>query len=180
MERTESILEQIPEFVDKLFAEIKKCNIDITAYEMDHVCYRVETAEEYRTHFNYLSTIGELLVEHPIGGRPIATFKLHKGVSLPKHNRTVFLIELPMPKPTTFYNSGWEHAEFVVPDMDLNEFAKQYPDINWNRSGMNKDFNQDICIDLDKSVDNRLTVKFHNLSLETVIEIEKRQEVETH
>jgi predicted metalloenzyme YecM len=175
---TASILEQIPDFVDKLLAEIKKCNIDISNYEMDHVCYRVETAAEYRTHFEHLSALGELLVESPIGGRPIATFKLHKGIALPKYNRTVFLIELPMPKPSTFYKSGWEHAEFVVPE-DLNDFANRYPAIQWNRGGMKKEFNRDICIDLDKSVDNRLTVKFHNLSLETVIEIEKQQ-LESH
>ncbi|KAJ3305720.1 hypothetical protein HDV03_001128 [Kappamyces sp. JEL0829] len=138
---------------------------------MDHVCWRVETEDEYHSCFKFLESINAaLLVEDLIGGRLIATFKLAKPVQAGK--KTVQLVELPMPKKGVPYKSGWEHAEFVVgPDQDLLKFTQQYPDLVWDLDGLKKDFNSDVRIELGSD----FCVKFHHLSLEKVIAIEKEE-----
>jgi hypothetical protein len=55
----------------------------------------------------------------------------------------------------------------------LLQFADKYPNINWDKSGLNKDFNQDIRVEL---IEGKMNVKFHTMSLEKVIEIEKAME----
>jgi predicted metalloenzyme YecM len=136
---------------------------------MDHCCWRVETDKEYKLNYDYLLELGSLLVEDMIGGRMISTFKLHVPVDL-GNGKSVQLIELPMPKENRHYATGWEHCEFVVGlDVDLLKFTQRYPHLKWDLSGLEKDFNSDVRIELNDVI----CCKFHHLSLETVIEIEK-------
>ncbi|MFN9959326.1 MAG: VOC family protein, partial [bacterium] len=75
-----------------------------------------------------LHTLGELLAESPIGGRPIATFRLHEPLTYGA--RTIPLVELPAPKPGSPYTEGWEHLEMVAP-LPLNELLLEHPHLPW-------------------------------------------------
>jgi predicted metalloenzyme YecM len=166
-------LKEIPNFVSRLITGLQKVGIDVDELYMDHLCYRVETTQEYKLRYEELQIIATLLTEELIGGRPIATFKLHKGIHIALSNRIVECIELPMPKPSTFYCSGWEHAEFVLNESEsLQDFAKRHPTIDWDYSGLDKSCNQDIRVELDSNSSTKMNVKFHKLSLEKVIELE--------
>ncbi|KAJ3326245.1 hypothetical protein HDV06_000121 [Boothiomyces sp. JEL0866] len=167
---TVEILNQVPEFVDLLITRLGELNISVDRLFMDHVCYRVETEQEYLDVYVVLKQKGKILVEEMVGGRPIATFKLDQPIEISKYGRKVDVIELPMPKENSFYASGWEHAEFVT-ETPLEEFAKKY-NVKWDFSGLKKKFNADIRVDLS-TLSKRLNVKFHNLPLEKVIEIEQ-------
>jgi predicted metalloenzyme YecM len=90
-------LANVPVFCTNLITMLQE-RIDVSPYELDHVCYRVETEEEYRKSYQYLTERGILLVEQPIGGRLIATFKLHKPIAIPEFSKSVSVIELPLPK----------------------------------------------------------------------------------
>ncbi|KAJ3269806.1 hypothetical protein HDV01_000903 [Terramyces sp. JEL0728] len=164
------ILNRVPDFVDLIITRLNEFNISVDGLFMDHVCYRVETEQEYLDIYVLLKQLGKVLVEDIVGGRPIATFKLDEPIQIPKYGRSVDVIELPMPKENSFYATGWEHAEFVT-ETPLGEFAKLH-NVNWDYSGLKKSFNADIRVDLSTE-SKRLNVKFHNLPLEKVIEIEQ-------
>ncbi len=165
------MFESVQKFSLDVLEKLKNLNLDVSSFEMDHVCYRVETEKEYRESFELLSSLGTLLVEDMIGGRLISTFKLNEPITVDS-TRQVRLVELPMPKPGTYYPTGWEHAEFVIgKDADLETFmASQSPELVWDKAGMKKSFNQDVRLELQQTPP--MSVKFHHLPLDQVIAIE--------
>ena len=110
-------------FLNNLFQKIKSQNIDIQNFELDHICYRVETVERYKVIKKELSKIGKLLVESEVGDRPIATFRLEKALIF--EDRKIYVVELPAPKPHNRYKEGFEHVEFVISE-GFETFMKRY------------------------------------------------------
>ncbi len=159
---------QAIEFVQQTLADLSQRNVDVSSFEMDHICYRVETQERYEECKIFLQTRGTLLTEAPIGGRPIATYRLHQPIQ--HGDRKVFCIELPAPKPSTHYPEGFEHAEFVI-HTDFSTFLDQHSNLEFDCSAMNKDRNPDIRLGLTAGS----SVKFHRQTLEKVIEEELRE-----
>ena len=160
-------LQHIPTFVDEIISGLSKHNINVKDFYLDHVCYRVETEQEYKICYDELTKVATLLIEQLIGGRPIATFKLHEPILVSKYNRQVSVIELPMPKPNTLYSSGFEHCEFVI-TQNLKDFADLY-NVKWDFGGLNKKINSDIRIKFNDSKGKVISVKFHNNTLENFI-----------
>ena len=75
-------LTESPSFSKTVFHHLEELKLP-TDLEMDHVCWRVETEQEYKQDYRYLQELGaELLVEDMIGGRLISTFKLPQAVML--------------------------------------------------------------------------------------------------
>lgn len=160
-------LDDIYDFVHAVQRALREDRIDVDNFELDHVCYRVETLTEYEKEKQYLSGIATLLGDNEfvINGRPIATYKLHTPIRVGQ--RAISVIELPAPKNGSNYSSGFEHAEVVIP-FPLAQFINLYPYINWNISDMHKSHNPDVSYSYEG-----FAVKFHENSLENVIAIEK-------
>lgn len=157
-----NILPDLKPFLDKIFLNLFINAIHIQGFEMDHICYRVETEERYETVKKELSTIGKLINESDINGRLIAIFKLKKPI---RHEmRDIYLIELPAPKKGSFYKEGFEHVEFVV-DYSLEDFVKGFEHIDFDAKGMTKAVNREVRIQFGD-----ISVKFHEHNLEYVIE----------
>lgn len=135
-------------------------------FELDHICYRVETIERYQALKIGLLTYGTIESEISIAGRPIATFALRKPYQY--QGRAIPCVELPAPKPGSRYAEGWEHGEFVVPD--LPSFLTHHQHLPFDTRGMNKPLNPEACLQIDE----KTAVKFHPLPLLKVIEEEKR------
>jgi len=167
-------------FLEQIFKALSADGIDISSFELDHLCYRVGTMERYAELKRKLMEEGTLLGEHQIGGRPIASVRLH--VPFTVQNRSIAVIELPAPKPgspsrlpfdsaldrrSKSYPEGYEHVEFVV-DMEPNEFAARYPALDWDLSGAHKTVNADVRRNYDG-----FSVKFHRLTLAVVIALEE-------
>jgi predicted metalloenzyme YecM len=111
----EHILGDYRAFLDVLLLQLRAAGLDPVArgYECDHVCYRCSTDAEYRQVCDALvPEFGSLLVEGMIGGRPISTIKLHDP--LLHAGCRVSCVEIPAVKAGSPYESGLEHAEFVV------------------------------------------------------------------
>ncbi len=157
----ESILGPITLFLDRIFQVLDQDGIDVSQYELDHICYRVETEEQYESLKTQLQPLGELLTESQIGGRPIATFKLFQPIKY--HEREIWCLELPSPKEGSPYSEGFEHAEFVI-DKPFEEFMSLYPSLTFKTKGMSKEVNPEIS---RKYGD--LAVKFHHHTIEYVI-----------
>lgn len=161
MHPIEKYLGEINSFLFKVFAALAKDKIDVSKYELDHVCYRVETLDRYEELKKQLLNSGELLSENEINGRAIANFKLNEPIIFA--DRKIFGIELPAPKLGVFFKEGYEHVEFAV-GINLDDFLKIYPQINWDTTGIAKNVNPDIFVRYDN-----FTVKFHQHSIEYVV-----------
>ena len=162
----------------------------VSDYECDHVCYRTSSASEYASIMAELQNSScTLLIESEIGGRQIASFALDPPIQSPT-GHTVGTLELPSPKPGRAYESGLEHAEFVIPadprctspssaefdhESALLQFAAKNSLLNFDRKALNKDVNADLSITVDLTAADfgMCSVKFHLMPLPQVIEWEK-------
>lgn len=149
-------------FLDELFDHITRDGIDVSSYELDHLCYRVGTLREYDDMREVLSNMGVLLTEAEIDGRPISTYAL--TMPLIYRGRTIRLIELPAPKQSVSYKTGWEHAEFAVGE-DPKTWMTRYPYLDWDTRALSKSVNSDVSRKYDV-----MCVKFHEYPLDYVIE----------
>lgn len=157
----ENLLGNIDNFLKKIFNSLKEDKIDVSNYELDHICYRVLTYERYEKLKNDLNSFGKLLNETNIQGRNISTFKLNNPIIF--QNRKIYCLELPSPKDESYYKEGFEHAEFFI-DLSFEEFMKKYSNLNFDTKAISKKINPDIR----RKYENH-SVKFHNYSLEYVI-----------
>lgn len=153
-------------FLTDLFQRLEDIELNLEKYPLDHICYRVESLEEYETKKNQLKAFGEMLIESAVNGRPIATFKLKSPIEF--KNRKIDLIELPAPKPGHAYKSGLEHAEFVTKE-PLQKIVEKYPQYAFEVFGIHKKVNADITLKLGD-----YCIRFHNQPLDEVIKLEKQ------
>lgn len=180
-----AILGDFRGFMDTLLARLAPL-VDVSQYEMDHICYRCESREEYDDTCNALCpTFGEVLVETMIGGRPIATIRLlepirHRGFE-------VRCLEVPCPKPGRLYPRGLEHAEFVVGGLGdgmldnsrLVAFMAEHAAVDFDRRALHKEVNADVSVDFDGGSFGKIAAKFHQRPIYEVVayelELEARQ-----
>jgi uncharacterized protein len=138
-------------------------------WAFDHICYRVDTSENYLKKKIEFADQGTLLIESEVAGRPISTFKLNKPLVF--LGRKIDLLELPAPKQGQSIKQGFEHFE-VVCDQSFEKLVQQFPQAQFNTKGANKDFNAELQIQIDD-----LAIKFHHQSLESVVNLEKNTRV---
>ncbi len=160
--KLEALLGDTRPFLETIFQRLETDKVAVGDYELDHICYRVETVERYEALKKALASLGKLLVESQIGGRPIATFQLHHPILF--QNRQIHVLELPAPKVGSFYKEGFEHVEFVI-DTPFENFIQKHPHLNFKTKGMSKAVNPEISLRYDD-----FAVKFHHHSLAYVIE----------
>lgn len=152
-------------FLERIFLHLEKLRMDVSPYELDHICYRVDSMERYEKQKSELMNWGRLLTEADVNGRPIASFQLHKPLEF--RGRKILVLELPAPKHGKNAIEGLEHIEFAVGE-DFEKLTLRYPHLAWIKSGAQKSLNPELQITLEP----HLTVKFHPLPLSKVIEIE--------
>lgn len=150
-------------FLDKVFSYLKTDKIDISKYQLDHLCYRVETFKRYNDLKLLLGEKGSNISEVEVNGRPIAIFKLNQPVVY--KNRKIYCIELPAPTPEKPYSEGWQHVEFVI-NKSLKDFISEYPHKKFKTRDQNLEINPTIALEYDT-----LTVKFHLYDIEYVVTV---------
>lgn len=165
---TLAFLGSIENFLSEIFTSLASRGVDVSRYELDHLCYRVETSEEYTEMKRKLSLVSDCLGEPTIGGRSIATYKLRAPFvfEVGAQQRSIACIELPFPKLSSHYRSGLEHAEFVI-DESFETFIARHPHLVFETKGMVKKHNPEIELEF-----GHYAVKFHYMSLEEVIALE--------
>lgn len=158
------------EFLSKLFSTLDENKIKIAEHwDIDHLCYRVDSLKRYEELKKSFSDFGKLLIESDVNGRPIATFKLNSCVSFRKWS--IDVVELPAPKPSKTTPEGFEHIE-VVCDLPFSELEESFKHLKLDLGGLKKDFNQEFEIDLGLR-----NIKFHHLTLESVIRVEENKPI---
>ena len=153
-------------FLHQLFEALDRHRIPVDHLQLDHLCYRVADLGRYTTMKQVLAEQGSLLAESTIGGRHIATYRLH--LPIVRGKRHIALVELPAPKADSPYPEGWEHAEFVVPG-SLLAFTQEHPHPDWDLRALDKAINADVRLPL-----GAISVKFHQRALDVVIAEEER------
>lgn len=138
---------------------------------LDHLGYRTETLEEYHKVMSDFKSLGKDMGEIIIEGRPISIIALHEP--LITGGWTIPFLEVIAPKASSPYPSGLEHAEFVTVRL-LSDFEKAHPDLPFIRDAMNRRVNPEL-----KYRENGISVKFHRLSIGSVVEIEEELAKET-
>lgn len=152
-------------FLEKLFFELQSLAIDYSKWDIDHLCFRTETLVHYEQIKKDFSEFSNLLIESPVNGRPIATYKLN--VPWKFGENFIDLIEVPAPKPNKITKPGFEHIEVVMPK-SFEEIQNLYPRLNFEKNENHKAFNPELVANLKNG-----DIKFHHQSLEVVINIEK-------
>lgn len=166
---TSMITKLATNFLDQIFKNIKHNQIDLKNYSIDHICYRTSSEANYLEVKNTFSQIATLLIESIVNGRMIATYKLHNPIVYNQY--IIDLIEVPAPKIGKNTIEGFEHIE-VVADSHFSQIQMMNPNLNFISNGVNKKINPEIEIEF-----NNCALKFHNQSLEQVINIEKHTEL---
>jgi len=135
--------------------------------QLDHLCYRTETIEEYRKALKDFESLGRNLGEVWVEKRPITIIALSEPII--SGGWTVDFLEVAAPKPTSFYPSGLEHAEFVTRGL-LSDFALRHAELPFETNAMDRVLNPEL-----KYRQNDISVKFHQLNIGAVVTIEDRQ-----
>ena len=167
MDELQTIIGDYPAFLSQILQEVTDAGFELTDFvQMDHMCYRVPSLEQYEVKKHELAKVAKLLGEAQVNDRPIAIFRLQKPVY--KDYWRIDIIELPAPKPGVTTEEGLEHVEFVLFD-DKDDFLKKYSDKQFDMKSADRGINPEIAFRLPS-----YTVKFHLLNLPTVVYIEKK------
>lgn len=167
MSELEKIIGDYPVFLDDVISRVISEGFDLADFvQIDHICYRTTSNENYLDKKAELTGVAKLLGETMINNRPISTFHLQEPI-IHKYWR-VDAIELPAPKINSKYQEGLEHAEFVLFD-DFPTFLNKYEGKPFEMHAAERGINPEIGLQLGE-----LSVKFHLLSLPTVLYLEKK------
>lgn len=157
-------------FLTNLFKDLENNGLTLRPnWDIDHICFRSDSQEDYESLKQSFSHFGSLLIESVVGGRLISTFKLNTPLLI--DDWKIHLVELPAPKVGKIVDRGFEHIE-VVFDLPFEEFEKSHPHLNFDKKGLTKNFNRELEVCLGSR-----NIKFHHSSLESVIQIEKNKKV---
>lgn len=155
-------------FLQALFSDLQTNGIELPpAWEIDHLCYRVDSPKRYLELKSEFADFADLLTESEVKGRPIATFRLQTAIHF--RGWQIPLVELPAPKPSKPTPEGFEHIE-VVCDLPFSELEKKFGHLHLDRSGLEKPINPELEIVLGER-----NLKFHHQSLAEVIRLEQQQ-----
>lgn len=167
MHELEDILGDYRIFLTKILSRVVVEGFNMADFvQIDHMCYRTISKENYNQKKAQLTSIATLLGETKVNGRPISTFRLKQPVI--HDSWRIDAIELPAPKEGSKYAEGLEHVEFVIYD-DIPTFLKKYKDKPFETRSADRGINPEISLKLDE-----LSVGFHLLSLPTVLYLENK------
>lgn len=159
-------------FIEEVLDAVEAERFDVNDFaQIDHICYRTTTFDQYREMQTALGSVANLIGETTVNGRPISTFRLIEPIY---HDIwRIDAIELPAPKSDNPYEEGLEHLEFVIFD-DIPNFLTKYEGKPFDLKAVDRGVNPEIGLQLGSGY----AVKFHLLSLSAVHYIEQKLSIE--
>lgn len=167
MTKLQEVVGDYDQFLDDILDRVADEGFDMGDFaQLDHMCYRTVSPENYREKSTELKSVARLLGETMINGRPISTFRLLE----PVHHGPwrVDALELPSPKDGSNHNEGLEHVEFVLLD-DMSTFLDKYEGMPFEMRSADRGINPEVGLKLGE-----YSVKFHLLNLPTVVYLENK------
>lgn len=167
MAELKKVIGNYPAFLGNLLASVTEDGFDLADFvQMDHICYRTVSTENYEHKKSELVEFGRILGETMVNGRPISAFRLDEPII--HESWRIDCIELPAPKAGRNYPEGLEHVEFVLFD-EISTFLKKYKGKPFDMRAADRGINPEIGLQI-----GNYPVKFHLLSLPTVVYIEDK------
>ncbi|MCB9061793.1 MAG: VOC family protein [Halobacteriovoraceae bacterium] len=163
------MIENALDFLKNSFRTVYQNKLDLKTWEIDHLCYRTVSDQNYIEVKNKFLELGSLLTETIVRGRPIAIIKLSEPIFFDQY--IIDLIEIPSPKKNSTFSEGFEHFEVVI-DCHFQEFVQKYPHIKFDLSSLSKTLNPELKLDFET-----FQIKLHHKSLEHIINIEKNKNI---
>jgi predicted metalloenzyme YecM len=161
------IIGDYAKFLDTILKNVQAAGFDLADFvQIDHLCYRTISVENYIAKKTQIQSVAELLGEQMVNNRPISVFRLNEPIV---HGQwRIDALELPAPKAGTKHKEGLEHIEFVIFD-SLQTFLKKYQGKPFEMRAADRGVNPEIGLQLGE-----YSVKFHLLNLPTVVYIENK------
>lgn len=153
-----SILGDVTGFLQSAFSHLNEAGLDVSDFEMTHLCYRVATEAEFLAKKEALLQVGTLISETLAEGRPYLVFKLNEPIA--HQNHSVRLVALPYPKSNNTYQTALQHVAFLMKE-DIASLLDRYPELEFDTLELNRASHPELKLRFSD-----LVVKFHNLSLE--------------
>jgi predicted metalloenzyme YecM len=167
MTRLNEVIGDYSAFLTEILGRVEAEGFDFGDFvQIDHMCYRTVSVENYHAKVDELINVAKLLGETTVNGRPISTFRLNEPVV--HECWRIDSIELPAPKTGAVHTEGLEHVEFVLYD-DIPMFLKKYDGKPFEMRAADRGINPEIGLQLSE-----LSVKFHLLNLPTVVYLEHK------
>lgn len=167
MAELQKIIGDYESFLSNVLDRVAEEGFDLGDFsQIDHMCYRTVSVENYKRKQKELTEVAELLGETSVNGRPISTFRLHTPVLHAPWR--IDAIELPAPKPGNQHAEGLEHIEFVLFD-DIPAFLAKYKGKPFDTRAAERGINPEIGLQLGEH-----SVKFHLLGLPAVVYLERK------
>ena len=160
----EEILGNYRIFVQDSLRKARESGIDLKGYPIDHLCYRVETLEDYERMKQQLMRLSKGFLENAHHGRPISKFLLREPLQVDGYSIPV--IELPAPRLGQNTKTVLEHLEMVVGE-DYPSLKNKHESL-WSGIDDSGEFNQPVYI----TFENGNSVKFHRLPITEVVRLE--------
>lgn len=135
--------------------------------QCDTICYRVETNERYDEIKRQLAERALMIDETEVNGRLITVFATDTPLRVGKWE-SISYIEVPQPKPGSYYPEGIDHVQMVT-RRSLADFHARYVSVPFEEKGLVNQINP-----LLKLVGEEVSVKFHDKHMGSVIEMENR------
>lgn len=156
---------------DAFFSRMEDCLVKSLFHlekhwDVDHICFRVNSLEDYEQKKESFLKEGKLLSEVPVGGRLISSIALQAPIQWRDYQ--LDLLELPQPKEGRREGTGFEHIEVVI-DCSFESLLEKYPHLEWKKKGLNKSFNKELQLCFGD-----VNIKFHHQSLASVVCFEEQ------
>ncbi len=154
-------------FLQTVLEDMAAAEFDMADFvQIDHMCYRTVSQENYEAKKDELAVVGRLLGESIVSGRHIAVYRLHQPVRYKSWR--IDAVEVPAPKASKPFAEGLEHVELVLFD-DKDTFLAKYAGKPFDMTSADRGINPEIGLKLA-----RCAVKFHLLNLPTVVYLENK------
>ncbi len=155
-------------FLQGILERVATADFDFGDFsQLDHLCFRTSSLDNYQQKKQQLSAVGELLGEVQVNARPIAVFRLHQPIRF--ETWRIDAIELPAPKPGQTTIEGLQHIEFVLYD-STEAFLAKYAGKKFDLAAAERGINPEIAYRFDDGS----CVKFHLLSLPAVLYLQHK------
>lgn len=167
----EEVIGDFNAFLNSGLQNLKEIDLDVSAFAIDHIAYRVADLEMFQAKKEALMKLSKAWVESIFHERPIAKFQLMEPIEIEGH--TINLIELPAPKPGSAYKNGLEHFEVVTGDK-LDFIRSQLEKLRSNSTLLIDTSNEPRSHNETLSVkfEDGISVKFHREPLLKIMEME--------
>jgi uncharacterized protein len=154
-------------FLGLILEKTREAGFELSDFvQMDHICYRTKSKQNYQDKKSQLGRVGVLLGENMVNNRPISTFRLFSPLIYEKWR--IDCVELPAPKDGKPFEEGLEHSEFVLYD-DMQTFLSKHKDKEFDLRAIDRGINPELGYNFDK-----YSIKFHLLNLPTVVLLEAK------